>query len=451
MKQPYYKLALISGALLLFFGGMAVAATPNLAPRKIEITRGYTPDASKCISCHADKTPGIIEDWKLGKMGHAGVSCYDCHVVEADSPMASQCSGLKGGKIFISPMVSSKTCARCHPTEVKEFLKSGHADLSRAAVYDKNKAGGKLVALQLVHEGAGFVGVEEGSPVNQASRKSGCTMCHGSEVELSADNKPINSTWPAGVGTLYPDGSVGTCTVCHTRHQFSVAEARKPEACASCHLGPDHPDIEIYLESKHGQRYLTEGEDWEWDSAPGAWQPGDYTAPTCATCHMSGIGELETTHNVNDRLKWDLMHKRSELRSGVRGDGVKGEKLMAKVCVNCHSQSHITNTAQTLNNSVALYNTYWDGAVKMKKELAAKGLLKKDPWRDGFQELMYFLWHHTGRRARQGSAMNGPDYAHWHGFFQVFQVYKDMQDIYDYRIKNNKIEELSTVMSTGPI
>lgn len=46
--------------------------------------------------------------------------------------------------------------------------------------------------------------------------------------------------------------------------------------------------------------------------------------------------------------------------------------------------------------------------------------------------------------------MNAPDYAHWHGFFQVMQVYKDMEDLYNWRIKNNKIEDLSTVMSTGP-
>ena len=103
---------------------------------------------------------------------------------------------------------------------------------------------------------------------------------------------------------------------------------------------------------------------------------------------MSGIGELQTTHNVNDRLKWDLMHKRSEIRSGVRGDGVKGDKLMRKVCVNCHGPSHTESTMNTLDNSVALYNLYWDGAVKMKEELKAKGLLKKDPWRDGYQELM---------------------------------------------------------------
>lgn len=451
MKQIYGKSGLICLACLLVWVGMAHAAgIPNPEPRKIEVKRSKTEEAARCLECHAKKTPGIIADWKQGKMGSSGISCYDCHVVEATSPMASQCTGLKGSNIFISPMVSSKTCARCHPTEVEEFLKSGHADLSRAAVYDKKKAGGKLVALQLVNEGAGFLGVKKGSLVNEASRTSGCQMCHGSVVELGPDNKPIKSTWPAGIGTLYPDGSVGNCTVCHTRHKFSVAEARKPEACASCHLGPDHPDIEIYYESKHGQIYLANGDDWKWDSAPGDWQPGDYTAPTCAVCHMSGIGELQTTHNVNDRLKWDLMHKRSEIRSGVRGDGKKGAKLMRKVCVNCHGDSQIEMTRQTLDSAVALYNTYWDGAVKMKKELAAKGLLKKDAWKDGFQELMYYLWHHTGRRARHGAAMNGPDYAHWHGFFQIFQVYKDMQDIYNWRIKNNKIEPLSTVMNGGP-
>ena len=52
---------------------------------------------------------------------------------------------------------------------------------------------------------------------------------------------------------------------------------------------------------------------------------------------------------------------------------------------------------------------------------------------------------------KKGAAMNGPDYAHWHGFFQMFQVYKDMQDIYDWRMKNNKIEDLSTVMNSRPL
>ncbi len=467
MKQATGMLVsvFLAGFLLLVTGGMCLADSasyPNMSDKKqFVIKRGFSKEALTCIECHTKKMPGTVDSWRQGAMSHAGVSCYDCHKVEKSSPMASQCEGLKGTDIYISPMVSSKTCSRCHPQEVEQFLKSGHAKLASKAVMDISKAGGKLVKLQYHYEGCGFIDkpgmkldglTPKGMPAyNRASRASGCQMCHGTQVELGPDHMPVNETWPGGVGTRYPDGSVGTCTVCHTRHKFDIAEARKPEACASCHLGPDHPDIEIYLSSKHGQQFLTHGDDWRWDSAPDTWEPGDYTAPTCAVCHMSGIGELSTTHNVNDRLKWDLMHKKSVIRTGERGNGEKGDKLMQKVCINCHGATQTMTQRKVLDNSVALYNKYWEGAVKMKKELADKGLLKKDPWKDGFQELMYYLWHHTGRRARQGSAMNGPDYAHWHGFFQVFQVYQDMQAIHDYRIKNNKIEELSHVMSSGPL
>ncbi len=434
---------------------------PNLAGKKaLVIQRGFKKEALQCIECHSKKMPGTVASWKESRMSHAGVSCYDCHVVDKNSPMASQCQGIKGTDIYISAMVSSKTCSKCHPQEVEQFLKSGHAKLASMPVMDPKKAGGKLIKLQYHYEGAGFVDKltltldgktpKEGKPYTRASRASGCQMCHGTIVELGPDHKPINETWPGGVGTRYPDGSVGNCTVCHTRHKFSIAEARKPEACASCHLGPDHPNIEIYLESKHGQIFTAHGDEWRWDSAPDTWEPGDYTAPTCATCHISGIGELSTTHNINERLKWDLMHKKSVVRSGVRGDGMKGEELMKKVCINCHGSTHVQVQRTVLDNAVALYNRYWDEAMSMKKELKEKGLLKKDPWRDGFQELEYYLWHHVGRRARMGAAMNGPDYAHWHGFFQVFQVFMDMQDIYNYRIKNNKIEDLSTVMSSAP-
>jgi len=145
-----------------------------------------------------------------------------------------------------------------------------------------------------------------------------------------------------------------------------------------------------------------------------------------------------------------LVHAKSVIRSGERGNGEKGDVMMRKVCSNCHSKTHTDIQRDSLDNSVALYNKFWDNAVRMEKDLKEKGLVKKDVWKDGFLELQYYLWHHTGRRARQGTAMNAPDYAHWHGFFQVFQVYKDMEDLYDYRIKNNKIEELSPVMSTAP-
>ncbi len=460
MKLSAGKIGMLVMAMLLVSAVATVSAEeyPNI-PKELVIKRGFTKEALSCINCHATKVPGHVESWKAGRMAHAGVSCYDCHVVEKSSPMASQCEGTKGTSTFISPMVSSKTCSRCHPQEVEQFLKSGHAELASGAVMSPERAG--LIKLQFHYEGAGFMdnkqytwneGTPEGATgIDRAARSSGCQMCHGTTVELGPDNKPINETWPGGVGTRYPDGSVGTCTVCHERHTFAKADARKPEACGACHLGPDHPNIEIYDESKHGQLYHTQGEHWKWDSPPDAWEPGDYQGPTCATCHMSGIGDLSTTHNVQERLKWDLMHKKSVVRSGNRGDGVTGEQKMKKVCANCHGSTHIKSQRDTLDNAVGLYNKYWAGAVKMKAELKEKGLLGPDPWKDGFQELMYYLWHHTGRRARQGAAMNAPDYAHWHGFFQVFQVYQDMENIYNARLKSGKVEEVSTVVSTGPL
>ena len=462
MRRSFGRIGIVCAVLLLVglvTGVWAQSQNLNLAAKEIVIKRGFTKEALSCIECHGKKMPGVMEGWRASRMSHAGISCYDCHVVEKSSPMASQCEGIKGTDTYISPMVSSKTCSRCHPREVEQFLRSGHASLASAAVMDPKKVA--LQKLMYQYEGAAFMDndtldLSSGltpkgkAPYVRASRAGGCQMCHGTQIEMGPDNKPINETWPGGVGTRYPDGSIGTCTVCHTRHKFSITDARKPEACGACHLGPDHPNLEIFYESKHGQVYHTQGDEWKWDSPPGAWEPGDYSAPTCATCHMSGIGELATTHSVNERLKWDLVHEKSVVRSGERGNGEKGEKEMRKVCANCHGRTHTDVQRKSLENIVELYNKQWAGAVEMKKVLADKGLLKKDPWKDGFQELMYYLWHHTGRRARQGAAMNAPDYTHWHGTFQMFQVYKDMEDIYDYRIRNNKIEELSTVMSSAP-
>ncbi len=438
-------LALLNAFLITGVWAKAKPVYPDLSKTKeLVIKRGYSKEALQCIECHAKKTPGIVEDWKNSRMAHAGVSCYDCHVVPKSSPMASQCEGIRGSKIFTSPIVSPKTCARCHPTEVEEFEKSAHATLASRPVVEK------LVKLWHDLEGGVFAGMDPNSPVTSAPRQSGCQACHGGEVKLGPDHKPTKDSWPGGIGHRYPDGGVGNCTVCHNRHAFSIAQARKPEACGKCHLGPDHPNMEIYYESAHGQKFLTEGEKWNWDAAPDTWEPGDYTAPTCATCHMSGIGDLKTTHNITERLKWDLVHKKSVIRSGERGDGERGRQLMRKVCLNCHSKLFVDAHFNKLDNSVALYNFYWDKTAAMLNDLKAKGLLKKDKWSDPIQELAYYLWHHNGRRARQGAAMAGPDYAHWHGFFQMFQIYKDIQAIYNYRIKNKKIEELSPVMSTGP-
>lgn len=119
----------------------ATAQTPGshlTGPRTLKIERGLSKDAAECIACHSRESAGIVEAWKLSVMGRAGISCFDCHVVEKRSPMAIQCRGLRGTSTYISPMVSAKTCGRCYPQEAEQFSKSGHARLASAPVCEKD-------------------------------------------------------------------------------------------------------------------------------------------------------------------------------------------------------------------------------------------------------------------------------------------------------------------------
>lgn len=407
--------------------------------KTLKVDRGVTKDAKTCISCHAEKQPGIVADWKESRHGHVGVSCIDCHGVEKQAKVAAQnCPGVKGTKIYVSALVSPKTCGKCHADEVEQFSNSGHA---RARKQYIPKEG--LKKLIETHEGRGI------KKFKRTSDETGCMQCHGSIIKLDKNKRPTKECYPtAGMGTVYPDGGVGNCTACHTRHLFSIAEARKPDACASCHLGPDHPDIEIFENSKHGHIYKTQGDSWNYNSAPDAWEPGDYRAPVCATCHQSGIGDLQTTHNVSERLHWNLWAKRSEVRnskdpmSAMTGDGVKGRELMKNVCSNCHTTTHTNNYFEQADGMVNLYNEgYYDPAKKMYDDLKAKGLLKENMWKDEFQKIYYHLWHHEGRRMRQGALMGAPDYAHWHGVFECQQDINELEMIYEKRIKTGKIEE----------
>ena len=79
------------------------------------------------------------------------------------------------------------------------------------------------------------------------------------------------------IGYVSADDSVGKCDSCHTRHTFSAEEAEEPEACGTCHMGPDHEQIDMWTKSKHGVVYTTE------KNRPGG---NPDRAPTCVTCHM---------------------------------------------------------------------------------------------------------------------------------------------------------------------
>jgi hypothetical protein len=412
----------------------ASADVSDVAPH----AQGITEEARDCIECHATETHGVVSDWDSSRHAEEGVSCLDCHKTEAGDPL--ELKGVQGHEDLTTPvslLVPPSRCAECHEDEVAEFHASGH---ERAGLQVEAKD--SMQTLIHVHEG------RENPELSGASEETGCMQCHGIRFEVDDTGHPSSETYPsAGIGNIYPNGEVGNCTVCHSRHSFDIAEARKPDACGGCHLGPDHPDVEIYENTKHGQIFAAEGEEWKWDSDPGDWEPGDYRAPTCATCHMSGIGDLAPTHNVTQRLYWNLWAKVSKERNDgdvmamYYGDGEAGRAEMEQVCSACHSEFHTTTYFESGDKAVELYNVeYFAPAEQMRSELADAGLLKDNPWKDEFLILYYHLWHHEGRRARQGAMMGAPDWAHWHGFFILQQDLNRMQEIYNYRMENNEIE-----------
>ena len=404
--------------------------------KELKVIRGLTPVEAKCIECHSKKMPGKVKDWADSAHARANITCLDCHRADPKDPDAMDCPGTLGDpKLKISPIVTPKDCSRCHPREYKEFEESKHArtiEIIRDQIKDPWLRG----------------------MANEVERSTGCYMCHGSPIKVVTKNGKRTldpMTWPnEGCGRLNPDGSKGTCAMCHTAHRFSVAEARKPESCGQCHLGPDHPQKEIYFESKHGLRYQAEGDTWNWNAAPGTWEPGkDYTAPTCATCHMSGVGPLPTTHNVATRLKWETQTPAIVLNKDYNPE--EARKNMLTVCVQCHSKQWAQNYMHRFDLAIENYgDQYFIPAKRMMKELYAKGLLTKWPYFDEKIEWdFYELWHHEGRRARMGAMMMGPDYSWWHGFYDLKKTFLEMEQLYYDALKRGKAQPKYIPGATG--
>ncbi len=182
------------------------------------------------------------------------------------------------------------------------------------------------------------------------------------------------------------------------------------------HLGPDHPQIEVYEESKHGILY--EANKSKLNMEGKTWVVGkDYSvAPTCATCHMSATPNQPVTHDVGTRISWTLRPPVSKKLDNAE----KRRDDMKDVCSSCHSAPFVDGFYQQFDNLVGLYNDkFAKPAMAIRQELMDSSKLTKADFDDKLDWIYYELWHHEGRRARHGAAMSGPDYAWWHGMYEV--------------------------------
>ena len=428
-------------------------------------------ESQRCVDCHRQSNPGIIAHWESSTHAEKGVGCYQCHAAQQ-----GDADGFAHEGYHIATIVTPLDCARCHPVEAEEFGGSHHA------------AGGNILAsldnrLAEVVEGArmnfnphsptpGRPGIR--TVVGGAAAFTGCMQCHGSKVALQGtdgrsitvddlqpdqngkptsldavariikrNGKPLfdQSTWPnTGIGRLNLDGSRGSCSACHSRHDFSPRRARQPENCGKCHLGPDHPQKEIYEESKHGVAFRDLRESMNLDSK--TWVLGvDYSqAPTCATCHMSGHSKNSgrVTHDPRERISWTnrppvslvmdtdingatITETDPEVRAGLVHDSWQNKRdQMSQVCTHCHTQDYVSAFYKQYDDFIVLYNEKFakpGGAIMAA--LREQQLITPPEFDEEIEWTWFYLWHHEGRRARHGTAMMAPDYTQWHGMFEV--------------------------------
>lgn len=298
---------------------------------------------------------------------------------------------------------SGKDCIGCHkaltPGAYHGWQKSAHARLNSIRMLDEKDSRfykkEKLAEVEanLVRQGL----LEEGQPLDEV----GCIDCHGkvgaksinhatelvmpdravcgtchvqefAEAESEKDQEWPQQQWAKGhpshavdweanvenaVWAAMPQREIAQgcdmchyqqnkCDGCHTRHTFSVAEARQPEACATCHNGVDHNEFENYLLSKHGTVYQTQGHAWDFEvPLKDALSKGGYTAPTCQYCHFEFEGQF--SHNLVRKVRW-AFNPTPEIAKNLNHPWFEQRKeAWNTTCSNCHSATFAATYLET--------------------------------------------------------------------------------------------------------
>lgn len=438
-------------------------------------------DTKACLDCHQSISPGLFRDWeksrhamntpgeslKKGKLERrvssekipsslsgVAVGCAECHTLNPQKHKDTfEHNGFK-----VHTVVTPEDCATCHNTEFKQY---GQNKMSRA--YGNLKA--NPLYSGLADEINGMKTFKKGKIIHSRpdleTGYDSCYYCHGTLVEVKGKQTretdmgtmefPVFSGWPnQGVGRINPDGSVGSCAACHTRHAFTVEMARKPFTCSQCHKGPDVPMFEVYSVSKHGNIFLTQEKEWDFKNIP--WKVGkDLTAPTCAACHASlltnGEGGVvaERTHQMNDRLSvrlfgliyahpqplspdttiirnkaglplpTELSGEPAQVYLIDRKEQEKRRGTLQKVCLSCHSQNWVQGHFRRLDNTIKTTNQMTLTATQMmnaawEKDLAKGPAQKDSPFNEVLEKKWVEQWLFYANSTRLASAMMGADY-----------------------------------------
>ncbi len=372
--------------------------------------------ASPCVDCHQKITPNIVSDWRLSKHSKNDVNCSACH---GDQHMSAE-------DVANVQLPTTDTCYTCHEKQVTQFRKGKHASAWLA-----------MKAMPTTHY----------QPMALIEGMKGCGGCH--KLGMKTDEEVAKlKTEEGGFGNA-------SCDACHTRHVFSVEEARQPQACQTCHMGFDHPQWEMFSSSKHGVRYLLKQQ---------GVLPKDTAAPTCQTCHMQeGNHEVRTAWGflavklpLPEDKQWAEDQTTILIALGVldpdgqptgRLDAVKAADVarlsqeawiterqkMLKTCNQCHSINFASNELRKGDELIRETDHLLAEAIRTVVALYQDGVLEKpENYTYAYPDLLAFhdaptvieqrlfemhLKHRM--RAFQGAFHANPDYALWYGWSEM--------------------------------
>jgi hypothetical protein len=372
---------------------------------QVEAVDALATSTDDCVVCHRQSTPGIVEQYGSSSMAAAEVGCRDCHEVASDYPGAVEHEGT-----YVLNQPTPARCERCHTDEVAQFYQSRHSLPAYVAMTGTAGLSDDHLAM--------YRAIPEGTFAPDKMRNA-LFAIEGPEITRFACESCHN------IGRPQPDGSVGECQQCHLRHTFSLEQARKPETCNACHIGPDHPQWEIYEESPHGIAYHTGGDRWNWEAEPGTLTVSDFPAPTCATCHFSGFGASGTTHDAGDRLSWYLFAPISERRPSWEDNRTR----MQSVCRECHNPAFLEDFYADADAATEAVNDLVRESDAIMAPVKAGGLLTSEPFDEPIDYTYFEAWHHWGRTAKFGLWMQGPDYTQWHGVYELLSDLAELREL----------------------
>lgn len=381
--------------------------------------------AQMCVDCHKKVTPNIVTDWELSGHSKAGVDCSACHgdlhKTDQDTTRAK--------------IPTPETCSPCHGTKVEQFKKGKHS-----------YAWSAQWAMPTAHW----------QPMALMEGKKGCGGCHKIGLKTAEEIKGLKDK-----GDIF---GIASCDACHTRHTFSVKEAKQPQACQTCHMGIDHAQWEMFSSSKHGVRFLLK---------QNKTLPETAAAPTCQTCHMQegnhavrtawgflavrlpmpedkqwaadratilqGLNVLDPSGKPTDRL---AVVKAAEVVRLTQEDWQNERDRMVKTCNQCHSANFAGTELEKGDNMIKEADRLMADAIRTVGDLYRDGILEKpQSYSRAFPDLLTFhdaptvieqklfvMFLEHRMRTFQGTFHSNPDYALWYGWSEMRRDLTDIKE-----------------------